>query len=232
MCHGFTSHIPLCVQWSWISTHTDSCHIGVTSHIHLSSDTCVTDSHYTYRSVKDSFTHVSLLNYMCDVTHMWHESATHVTWLNYVYCGILSHCTQRCMCDMNPLYVWRDSIMCVTGLMCVRHTCDMTQIYVWHVWCESVTHVTWLMCVRHTCDVTHACPSNMGLDSAMWVTWLMCDVNPSHMWHDSCVSTTHVTWLNYMCDMTHVWWKSVTHVTWIMCVCYTCDVTHACLSNM
>ena len=204
MCHGFTSHIPLCVQWSWISTHTDSCHIGVTSHIHLSSDTCVTDSHYTYRSVKDSFTHVSLLNYMCDVTHMWHESATHVTWLNYVYCGILSHCTQRCACGMNSLHmwvtqlcVWRDSCVSVTHVTWLKYMCDMCDVNPLRMWrdsCVSVTHVTWLMRVRQTWDLTQLCG-----------------------WRDSCV-----TWIHHTCDMTHVypplmWHDSTICVTWLMC---------------
>jgi len=44
------------------------------------------------------------------------------------------------------LYMWHDSLICVTWL---THMCDMTHSYVWH---DSLICVTWL---THMCDMTH-----------------------------------------------------------------------------
>ena len=83
---------------------------------------------------RDSFTHVTWLVHMCDVTHayMWRDSCICVTWLIH-------------MCNMTHSYVCRDSFVHVTRLI---HMCDVTHSYMWH---DSFICVTWLI---HMCDKT------------------------------------------------------------------------------
>ena len=105
----------------------------------------------------DSFTCVTWLIHMCDVTHsyVWHDSFICATWLVH-------------MCDMTHSYVWHDSFICVTWLV---HICDATPSYVWRnsfIWeTDSFICVTWLL---HMCDVTR---SYVWHDSFICVTTLL-----------------------------------------------------------
>ena len=67
---------------------------------------------------RDSFTCVTWLIHMCDVTHsyVWRDSFISVTWLIH-------------MGDMTHSYVWHDVFIGVTWLL---DMCDMTHSYLWH----------------------------------------------------------------------------------------------------
>jgi len=79
---------------------------------------------------RDSFTCVTWLIYMCDMTHIrkWriYNLLTCVKWLIQ-------------MRDMTHSNVWHDSFKCVTWLI---YMCDMTHL---HEWCDSFKCVTWLI---------------------------------------------------------------------------------------
>jgi len=85
------------------------------------------------------------------------------------------------MCDKTQsMWVWHDSIICVTWL---NHMCDM--------------RVTWLMITWRMCDVTQSC------------LWYECDMTQSYVWHDPIMSVTWlnhmwnmcVTWLIHLCHV-------------------------------
>ena len=155
------------------------------------------------------------------------------TWHTYVY-------------DMTHSYVWHDSFIRVTWLIC---TCDMTLSYVcvhmrrtWHIqMCVQMCRI-WHI---HVCDMT---PSYVWHDSFICVTWLLhvCDItfsyllanvqdvaNPyvcanvqdvthpyvwqSYVWPDSFIC---VTWLIYVRDMTHSY---VRHDSFV-CVIWLCYI--------
>jgi len=144
---------------------------------------------------------------------IWREtmSLICVTWLIYV-------------CDMNHLYVWRDSLICVTWHI---YVCDMTHSYVWrvywYVWRDSFMCVRWLI---HMCDVTHW---YVWRDTFMCVIWLihmcdgelwrihMCDICVTYL-RDMSDSFTCATWLVHMLHTTHscVWEGEV----WLIDMCY------------
>ena len=124
------------------------------------------------------------------------------------------------------LFMWQDSFVCVTGLMCM---CDVTHLY---EWCDSYIRETWLL---HKCAMTHLYVWYDSLfdirkESFICVTCLM------HTWHDSCTyvwrdSFNCLLQLIHVCDMTrflvfdmahlneisHVKHQKVSHIT------YTCE---------
>jgi len=137
------------------------------------------------------------------------------------------NCT--CMCDMTHLYVWHESLECVTypsfvGLTRLIRMCDMAHSYVWH---DSFMCATWLIhvCntnhsyVWHICDMTRW---NVRYHLFVWVMWFihMCDMTHSCVWHDSFIC---VTWLS---DVAHsyVWHASFICVTWLIQIF---DTTHS-----
>jgi len=132
---------------------------------------------------RDSFTCVTWLIHVCDVTHsyVWHDAfMSHdvgcpvvailrcVTWLIHV-CGMTHSC------------VWHDSFICVT----------------WPIhesWCE-------LPCVDHS-EVCGMIYSRVCHDSLTCVTWHvdMWDITCACVLHDSVLC---VAWLIHVCDVTH-----------------------------
>jgi len=60
---------------------------------------------------------------------------------------MLATAGQRSVWHESFMYVWHDSLICVTWLI---HMCHMTHTYVWH---DSFICVTWLI---HICDMTHS----------------------------------------------------------------------------
>jgi len=131
----------------------------------------------------DSFTCVTWLIHMCDMTHsyVWHDSFMCVTWL--IHMCDMTHS----LCDMTHSCVWHDSFICVTWLI---HMCDMTHSYVRH---DSFTYArlysfTCVICVCmrdmcYLCGATHACVCH---DSFIRVTWriCMCCMTHSYVCHD------------------------------------------------
>jgi len=119
----------------------------------------------------DSFTCVTWLIHMCDMTHshVWHDSFTCVTWLIH-------------MCDMTHAHVWDDSFACVTWLtnICSYFLC---------VWCDLLC----LICVMTHSHMWHDSRTHDSRTHIMCVLWLVM----SHMCHDSftCVTWLTNTWL-------------------------------------
>jgi len=143
--------------------------------------------------VRDSFTCVTWLIHMWDMTH---RRPWQVSWPTFAH-----------VCHMTHLHASLDSFTCVTRLIHMR---DMTHSHVWH---DSFTCVTWLIYMRH---LTHL---HVWHDSFTYVTRLihMCDMTHSHMWHDS---FTCLTWQIHMCDLTHrrplkVSWPTLARWSWL-----------------
>jgi len=139
--HLFTFPVFSARQWTWLIRTTRF----YESHV------CLTRLTHLYRYVwHDSFTCVTWLIHMCDMTHsyVWQDSLICMTWLIH-------------MCDTTHSYVWHDSFICLTRL---THMYDMTHPYVWH---DSFICVTRLI---HMCDMTH---SYVWHDSLIRVKWLI-----------------------------------------------------------
>jgi len=99
----------------------------------------------------DSFTRVTWLIHMCDMTHSYacHDSFTCVAWwfLGSTQSPRAPACGYVIIYICNVIiYIWCDYLIklsiCVTWLI---HTCDVTHSYVWH---DSFIRVSWLI---HTC---------------------------------------------------------------------------------
>jgi len=114
------------------------------------------------------------------------------------------------MCGMTCWYVWHDSFIRVTWLLCM---CDMTRVYC----------VTWL---DHTWDMTHWYVCHAWLICAAWLVDTR-DMTPMHVSRDSfslCDMTQSYMGRVDMCAITrrYVWYDSLVRVTWLLC---TCDMT-------
>jgi len=183
----------------------------------------------------DSFTCVTWLIYMRDMTHLsvWRDSFTSVTWLTLSLCLSLS-LSLSCvtwltyMCDETHLHVWngeREREAQRESLLWDKMR-DMTHLYVWR---DSFTRVTWL---TYMCDMTHMTHrwvlkwfrymrDTTRNNSRICVTWLT-----DESWNDSHICVTRLTWLeitHVMRDMTHRW-----VLEWLTCMC---DKTHMTRNN-
>ena len=168
--------------------------------------------------------------HMCDVTHSytWHGSFIYSQRATFFCLSPCPVCVTWLihMCDVTHSYVWRDSFICMTWLIHIQPTsdislsvsmsrlCYMIHSYVWrdpfHMSRDPITHVT---CLVHMWDMTH--PYTVDSPSA----FTMCDMIHSYMWRDSFIC---VTWPIQM------WRDSITHVTchirmWDMTHSYTAD---------
>ena len=108
--------------------------------------------------------------------------------------------------DMNHLYVWHDSLICVAWLI---HLCDMTQAYF-----QSCLWATML----HASSDIKMCHTSLGIN----MFHIALDIKMCHTyerilhiwmraWYDSSVC---VTWLIHVC----VTWLIHICVTWLICV--------------
>jgi len=153
---------------------------------------------------------------MCDMTHsdVWHDSFTCVTWLIQM-CDITHF---KCVTWLISS-VWHDSFRCVTRLIYMRdmthsdvwrdsfHICDMTHSYVWrvsfkhdtthsHEWHDTFICVTCRIriCVMTYSNVRHDSFHIYDMTRFIFVTWLIrvCAMARSLVWHDSFIL---VTWI-------------------------------------
>ena len=187
------------------STHIkESCNTydAVTLHIWMNHVTDMHESWDTYESVMylrmdaidcvlsqvhnnsyvwlDSFSWVTWLMYMCDVTH----ASPTAYWIVSFRRHIMIH-----KCDVTHLYAWHDSFICVSWLMHLRLLIASRSFAA--TWLIHMFDVTWLyVCYKliHTCDMTH---------SYVW-------------WHIHLRPLTRLlpfagTWRFHMCHMTHAY---------------------------
>jgi len=136
--------------------------------------------------------------HMYDMTHVFFDLLTCVTWLmcNLIYSLV---CHALCECTVGP--EWNQS-----------YTRDMTHLHVWH---DSFTCVSWFL---HMCDVTHPYMSRDSFVCMAWlihtcVTWLL------HVWHDSFICETWLSCVTQTCILqtySNVWHNSSIHVTWLL----------------
>jgi len=147
---------------------------------------------------------------MCGMTHLYY-----VTWLNY-------------MCDMTHLYVWYNSIICVTWLICIGNFSLFSNFYISSSQTgDSCIHVTGLI---HMCDMTHLYVWHHSLICATWLNYMcdmkhsyVCDMTHSYVWQNPCTDSR----LLHTCNRTqsYVWRNSFKFATWLV---HTCDMTEAC----
>ena len=183
----------------------------------------------------DSFTCVTCLIHMCDMSH---------SYVRLIHLGTLLPQTSPYNDTRNPLLlqypsVWHDSFICVTWRIHMYdsfwhhyHTRDPLLLQYPSVWHDSFTCATWRI---HVCDMTH---SHVWHDPITCVKWPihMCDMIDSHVWHDSFIcltlfDTTIPLVTPFCCsahlrDMTHshVWQDASTRVTWLI---HACEMTHS-----
>ena len=151
---------------------------------------------------------------------------------------------------MTRAYVWRDSFICVTGLI---HMCDVTHSYVcvtWlihtcavthsYVWCNSFICVPWvkyvLRCVAVCCSVLQCvavcCSVLQCVAVCCIVTWLILHEETDPLHTNSSTKTPSPslmqrTWLIHMCEPTHSYVRHDSY-TWDTTLLYTnelCRVT-------
>ena len=177
----------------------------------------------------DSFTCVTWLIHMCDVTHshVWRDSFTCVTWLIHM-CQIISWMSHTWVCHSfacvthsfmchswaTPSF-WRDSFTCVTHVSLISwmsHTCECV--------CHSFT------CVTHTCRYLSAfhefTRKFMDMSSSVYT----CVSRDTHMEFFSgyhVVSACPFFSFSKMNDITRVNTSPHTHVESYTCS-YTCWV--------
>jgi len=154
---------------------------------------------------------------MCDMSrfrdmphpYVLHDPFICASWILHIYNATwridTCHITNSYAHTMNQSYVYRDSLICVTGLI---HMCAMTRSFVHY---DSFIYAMWLI---HMCDMNH---------SYSWREEIcICDMIHSYMHHDSLIRVfTYATWHTYMrlmhmCDMTYayVWHDLCICVTW------------------
>ena len=108
-----------CDIYEWVMSYLRMSHVThmvtVMSYLWMSHVTHMVTSCQWHDTWHDSFTCVTWLIHVCDMTHsyVWHDSFTRVTWRIH-------------MRDMTHLYVWH-------GI----HMCDMTHTYLQYVWHDS-----------------------------------------------------------------------------------------------
>jgi len=104
---------------------------------------------------RDSFTCVTWLVHLCDVTRspVWRALFASVTWLIHI-CYIVY--VGR---DLSHLWLARNESDCVNGevvwfagVMWLLHMCDMARLQVWH---DSFMCVSYVNVTRHTHTYTH-----------------------------------------------------------------------------
>ena len=107
---------------------------------------------------------------------------------------------------MTNLYVWHDSLICVTWLI---YMCDMTHSYVWH---DSFICVTWLI---HMCDMTH---SGVWPDSFICVAWVVDFVTHScvvtHCYVEFVTHSSYVTWLEWNHQKQFIEFWTLRYIAW------------------
>jgi len=159
-------------------------------------------------------------------------------------CGFSPPCMTR-------FYVWHDSFICVTWLICM---CDMAHSHVWHdsfirgmsnIYMSHVTQVNesrhmygWVMSHIWICHVTYVIELCHIYEWVVWHIWitygdteLACDwgvmsnVDGSchaHKWVMSHVETSH---FSNGCVMSHMWMSHVTHFN-ELCLIYEWVMSH------
>jgi len=124
------------------------------------------------------------------------------------------------ICISTHPYLWHDSFVCVTWLICM---CDMTHPYVWHD--SFVGEVRGGAdglcgtCLTHMCDVPHFYVCH---NSFVCMAWLIriCYMNHSFVSHDSSIDGAHGgdggSGGGGGGDSTHVWHASFLRATWLI----------------
>jgi len=180
----------------------------------------------------DSFTCVTWLIYICDMTHSWHDLqcvqrhvAVYVTvcsWHDLTECvtrvtHVCSRRKKKCvtrpihMCDMTHSCMWHDSFMCVTRLI---HMCDMT-LFICVTW---LIHVCDLR-LNHTGDMTHSYTYEIYDSICCALNWICCAFNMTYSYHLRFIrvwyinDTRHVTQYDMSYDI------STILVTWLIHTC-------------
>jgi len=122
-------------------------------------------------------------------------------------------CTDRQYLEIHACGSWQ----CVTWLICIYTSCDMTHLYIHIVWHDSFVYtdqqyqgkhtyglwhcVTWLICIYTLCDMTHSYIHIVWHDSFVYTDQQYQEKHSYGLWH--CV-----TWLIRIytsCDMTHLY---------------------------
>ena len=181
----------------------------------------------------DSFTCVTWLINMCDMTHsyVWHDFIRMI-WLVHL-CDMNYSCVAWLipMCDMTHAYVRHDSqlsVSVVSSMKALIHIWDMTRSYVWHgsfmchvthsyAWHDSFICVAWLMCLDRWIvdEITNSCLIHGSTSRVSWPLY-MWEIPPSCVWHDTSMCVTRlfirVTCRTPTCGKTHLT-ESLTCVT-------------------
>jgi len=129
------------------------------------------------------------------------------------------------MCDMTRSYVWHDSFICVTWLICVMNVWRVSFkcIYVRTSQMCGVIHSNMYTWAHHKCGVLsyiYELTLRGTWTRPKYVTWFiqMCDVIYSNVWRNlfKCV-----TWYIQMCDTIHskVWRDLFKCETWFIQIC-------------
>ena len=179
------------------------------------------DSHSHVRH--DSFTCVTWLIHMCDMTHshVWHDSFTCVTWLMLWSTDSKDNCLKnRLLIEaVRPEVSGLHTMSHVTHVDESCHTCEWVMS---HMWMSHVTHdneschtCEWVMSLTHVDESCHTC------------AWVMSHMTMSHV--------THVNESCHTCEwvMSQMWMSHVTHVNesfhtwqWVMSHMTMSHVTH------
>jgi len=200
VCYDLIIHMLMELYICTLHTYT---HIHTYTHTYTHIHTRVTKMYPTHIHKFQKYTLHSYTHLHVPYTHP-HISARlrHVSFSVMRVCGA---CVWHdYMCDMTNSWVWHDSFVRATWLIC---TCDMTHLYMQR---DSFVCATWLICV---CDVTHLC---VRRDSFVCATWLTCTCNVTYLYVRHDLHTGHE--LNMMC----VGYICVTRVC--MCVGYICKI--------
>jgi len=150
----------------------------------------------------DAFLCVTWLVYMCDVSHMH---------------GVVSVSDARRLRFMAHYYVWHDSCLCVTWLICMVWLICMSPFYFWcapHPFITKwdVTHPYAKATATVCCNVLQCIA---GCCRVLQCVAVCCSVL-------QCVAVLHpliTTW-----DVTHPWAKAIATVWWLQYVAARCSV--------